>query len=282
MNARISPRMLTISVALCSALAASPLTFAGKAVVTSRDGGSADFEYADGMLRVGSNQSQNSYMLLRDGTMYVVSLEGDQPMVFNASSMMKGMAQRTTQMAPATLNSEFVSLEDTGRDETIAGMNGDVYLLTYLEDNGKEQTEEMVLSTDARAREFRDALFSMSSIAEDLAGEEAMEQGRDLKTRMDDMNVGVLRFGQEMTVTSITGETIPAERFELPAQPMNLQGLGNILGNLGQTGQQGGGSAQAQPDPEPEAQAEPEKKENMFKNMLGKFGKFGKKDDSED
>jgi hypothetical protein len=156
---RTMPSTFTAAVA-GGVLLLSPLAEAGKAVVTAEGGSQAIFEYRDDMLRIGNDQN-NSYMVMREGTMYVVSLEGEQPMVFNASSMIKGMAQNTLQVAPSTLTSEFVSIKDTGRDETVAGIKGDVYEVTIRED-GKERTDEIVLSKDKRAREFRDALFAMS------------------------------------------------------------------------------------------------------------------------
>jgi hypothetical protein len=224
----IRPQNLLAAVSIASFLVVPGIAHAGKATIDSSKGGTAEIEYAEGLLRVGTPGS-NSYMLIRDNTMYVVSMEGGMPMVFDASSMMKGMADGATQMAPSALMNEFVALEDTGRDEAIAGLDGDVYTFTFNDDKGNEQTEEVVLSSDDRAIEFRDALFSMSAIAEDLAGKEAMEKRMDLQERMESMNVGVLRYGNEMQVSAISGDPVPAARFELPAEPMDMQGLGGMM-----------------------------------------------------
>jgi len=223
--------VLVASLSLALGLALSPLSHAGKATIMSAEGSSAEFEYAGDKLRI-DMPGGKSYMLIRDGAMYVVSFEGGAPMVFNASEMMKGMASQPGQMAPSALNAEFVSLEDTGNDETVAGMAGDIYTFTFRDENGEERSEEVVLTSDARAIEFRDALFSMSAIAEELTTEDVMKQGRDLQERLESMKVGVLRYGKEMYVSEMSGEEIPAERFELPAQPMDMQGLGNMLKGL--------------------------------------------------
>jgi len=50
--------------------------------------------------------------------------------------------------------------------------------------------------------------------------------------RLNEMDAGVLRYGSEMIVTSLSGEDIAAERFALPAAPMDMQGLGNMLRQL--------------------------------------------------
>ena len=220
-----------LAASLSLGLAVSPLSHAGKATIMSAEGSSAEFEYAGDKLRI-DMPGGKSYMLIRDGAMYVVSFEGGAPMVFNASEMMKGMASQPGQMAPSALNAEFVSLEDTGNDETVAGIDGDIYTFTFRDENGEEKSEEVVLTSDPRAIEFRDALFSMSAIAEEMTTEEVMQQGRDLQERLESMNVGVLRYGQDMYVSAMSGEEIPAERFELPVQPLDMQGLGEMLKGL--------------------------------------------------
>lgn len=257
------------ALSITSLLVVPGIAQAGKATVESTEGGSAEIEYAVGLLRVGT-PDMNGYMLMRDDTMYIVSLEGGTPMVFNASSMMKGMSQGATQMAPSGLMNEFVDLKDTGRNESIAGVDGDVYTFTFKDDKGNEQTEEVVLSDDERAIEFRDALFSMSAIAEDIAGEEAMEQRKDLQKRMESMDVGVLRYGQEMRITAISNEKIPTERFELPAEPMDMQGLGSMLGAMSQQTPQDGATTQDSG----------KKQGGVFSSMMGALG--GKADRQSD
>lgn len=252
-------RIRTITLGLSAAITlAAAGAMAGKATISSGDGQPIEFEYAGDSLRMNTGEA-GSYMLVLDGTMYVVSNEGGQPMVFNASSMMRGMMSSAAQFAPEQFNSEFVSLEDTGRDETVAGIKGDVYTLTYRE-NDETLSEEVVLTKDPRAREFRDAMFAMASMAEDIAGEEAAERGRDLQKEMARLNAGILRFGREMKVTAISDEKIAAARFELPAEPMDMQGLGSMLGGAmsQQPAEAGEGAEQDQG--------------GLFSSMMGAFG----------
>lgn len=244
-----------------AALLATP-ALAGKATVESADGGSASFEYRDRMLRI-NTEEPGAYIVLRDGIMYVVNIEGDKPMVFNASSMMRGLAQNAVQFAPEDLSADFESMEDTGRDETVAGIRGDVYLMSYTDEKGRRQQQEIVLSGSDEAREFREALFSMVEVAGEMAGEQVEMENRELQDRLDSLDAGVLRVGEDMRVTAISGETIAAARFELPAEPMNMEGIGSMLGSaLSQQPQQGEGEQQG---------GAPQG--GLLGGMLGAFGK---------
>jgi len=207
---------------------------AGTATIASSDGESMTFEYRGGdLLRVGGAED-GSYMLVRDNTLYVVSLNDGEPMVINASSMMKGFSGMLQQAAPSATTAEFVSLEETGRAETVAGIRGEVYLLTTNEDC-KERTQEVVMSDDKRAIEFRDALFIMARAGTAAFDDHQLPEGdKDVQKQLEAMNLGVLRVGEDMTVTSLSGDSIATARFELPAEPMDMQGLGAMMGAMGQ------------------------------------------------
>jgi len=237
MLARTLPATLALSLALAAALPAS----AGTATIANSDGSTMTFEYrGDDLLRVGGVEDE-SYMLVRDNTLYVVSFNNGEPMVIDASSMMKGFSGMVQQAAPSATTAEFVSLEKTGRSETVAGIKGEVYMLTTNED-GVERTQEIVMSDDKRAIEFRDAMFIMGRAAMDAFGEEQLkEDNKDLEKKLEEMNLGVLRVGEDMTVTALSGDSIAAARFELPAEPMDMQGLGAMMGAMGQSsGQEAG------------------------------------------
>jgi hypothetical protein len=224
-----------VGASLVSALPA----LAGTATVTAGgEGQSMTFEYADGnLLRMST--SEDSYMLMRDNTLFIVANEGGEPMVFNASSMMRGFSGMIQQAAPAATTNEFVALKKTGRTETVAGITGDVYRLTMLEE-GKERTEEVVMSNDERAIEFRDALFVMArATMAALDNPESKANSEEMEAQLRKTGMGILRVGDEMAVSRISGETIAAARFDLPAEPMDMQSLGAMMGSMGQGDMQG-------------------------------------------
>lgn len=218
---------------------------AGKATVATSEGQSMVFEYAgEDFMRMG--QSADNYMLVRDNNLYIVGMENGEAMVFDASSMMRGFSGMLQQAAPSTTTNEFVSLEKTGRKESVAGISGDVYLLTVIED-GKQRTDEVVMSDDPRAIEFRDALFVMGRAAVTaLDDDSAAENSKELQARLEETGMGVLRVGQELIVTSISGDEIAAARFELPAEPMDMQGLGAMMGSMGESMPQSDGGSDSE------------------------------------
>lgn len=206
---------------------------AGTAVVTSSDGNESTFEYDSGLLRMSSG-SESAYAVIRDNTFYTVMRENGQAMVFDAGSMMRGMGKAAAQQLPTDINVNVLSLQKTGRSETVAGIPGEVYELRFKDENGKTQNEELVLSTDPRAKEFRDALFLMLNIAAKLVPGESVDSGRDIQQRLSKLDAGVLRYGQEMAISRIDDNKVDPARFELPAPPMNMQGLGDLFKGMTQ------------------------------------------------
>jgi hypothetical protein len=266
---RLRTRGATRAVALGLSLGLGAGASAGTATVSSGDGGTSTFEYSADALRINAEAANsNSYVIVRDGSMYSVMDNDGQIMVIDAGSMMKGFSGFASQAAPSQLDSKVISLKDTGKNETVAGVKGDIYELLFEEKDGTERTEEVVLSKDKRAREFRDALFMMMSFAKDIASDEAMEQGRDMRKRLEKMNVGILRMGTEMTVTSISGEKVAASRFALPAEPMNLEGIGSMLSEMSK----GMSTTQPAGDAAGSAEQPAKKKGGLFSSMMGALG----------
>jgi hypothetical protein len=183
------------------------------------------------MLRINATQN-GGYALLRDGHFYTVGYNNGQAMVFDAGAMLQGFGDMAPQAIHGDLGAEIVSLEDTGENEIVAGIDGDIYTVKFIDDSGEERSESLVLSRDRRALEFRDAMFQMMSFAETMTPgqDKAKAQSQDIRVRLNSLNAGILRYGREMTVTKISGETVADERFELPAQPLDLQGLGKLFG----------------------------------------------------
>ncbi len=178
----------------------------------------------DNKLRMGTGR--DGYLVHRDGKVYMVSGEPGQETVIDAGAafqMMRGMMPDTQPNA-----SRVNSMQNTGRKETVAGIVGEVWSVSYVDENGKTQQSEMVLSGDKRARELRNAMHGMSRAFLKLAGKNPADADvmvNELKQR----GKGILRFGDDMTVTSISGQNVASSRFDLPAEPMampNMQGFG--------------------------------------------------------
>ncbi|MFK8043803.1 hypothetical protein [Congregibacter sp.] len=239
---------------------------AGSATVASKDGQSSTFEYSDKYLRI-SIPGQDGYALVRDGSIYTVMQQDGRTLVIDAGSAMKGMGAGVPTAVPAQFNSEIGSLDKTGRSETVAGIKGEVYQLNYVDENGNEQSEEMVLSDDPRALEFRDGLFLMIGVASQLTSEGTEDSTASIQKALSDIDSGILRYGQDMTVTEINSDGVDPSRFELPAEPLNLQGIGAMLGSMSQQAGADDGAADELGDSE----AEPKKK-GLFGSVMGAIG----------
>jgi hypothetical protein len=91
-----------------------------------------------------------------------------------------------------------------------------------------------------------------------LDNPESKANSEEMEAQLRDTGMGILRVGEEMTVSRISGEKVAAARFELPAEPMDMQGLGAMMGSMGQ-GDTGSSNGQ-------------EKSGGMFSGMMKALG----------
>src|SRR5690606_20660443 len=133
--------------------------------------------------------------------------------------------------------SEVVSIDKTGRRETVAGIEGEVWIFHYTDADGVEQSEEMVVSSDPRAAEFRDAMQDFGRSMMVTLGQDPDAVGA-MDDTLDTEGVGMLRIGDSMKVVSISRDTVSESRFELPAAPTSIPGLADLMnrGAATQTG----------------------------------------------
>ncbi len=224
--------ILTMAVISAALSCSANTVLAGAADVRTSDGGAMKFEYDGGdLLRVNMGE-EDAYMIRRDNTMYMVSNADGQLMVVDMSqalNMFAGMAQGAT---PGTVEGKLLSLKATGRKETVAGIKGEVYAARFIDDKGKERSAELVLAKDRRAVDFQRAMFGMMSSMAAAASADT-SAAKAMQKQLSSMNMGVLRYDDEMWVANISDRKIDASRFELPAEPMDLSALGGIMGAAG-------------------------------------------------
>lgn len=196
-----------------------------------------------GALRMDGGAQQEGYLLVRDNKAYSVVVNEGTPMVIDLASTMKmlgGLAKQGSSQGATAGNevARFVSLEKTGASETVAGISGSVYNLTFVDDEGQQRTESLVLSKDARARELTQALTVMGRQMARAAGVPEPEGTAKMYAEIDGSKQGVLRYGSDFRVASFGGEPA-SSRFALPAQPQQMPNLSDLLGGAA------GGSASA-------------------------------------
>ena len=222
-----TPNLLSIVATL---LTLGNYCLAGTADVVSSDGTTMTFEYQGDKLRMNTAQSPESYMVLRDGHVYMVSRANGQLMVIDANQAMGMFGNMIGAAAPDMVAGKVVSMEATGKMEQLAGINGEIYQLRYIDDKGTERQTELVLSPDDRAIAFSDALGSMARSLSKAAGQEFEDASNDMRKRLGELDMGVLRYGDDMHLSAISDQKIEASRFELPAEPTDLSAIGNLLG----------------------------------------------------
>lgn len=183
-------------------------------------------------------------MILRDGKVYAVIDRGSNPTVMEMSGMMK-MIGGAMQQAPSPDAFDEVAryhgLSATGRAETVGGLRGEVFRLDYETKAGTRESTEVVLATQAVAREMSLSMAAVGSTMAESMGVIEPEGSRQLQAELERRKVGVLRFGDEYRVLSLNSSTPPASRFVLPAAPMQMPALPGLQGGAGVQGSAGVG-----------------------------------------
>ena len=208
-------RGLAVLAATMATLLAGTASAGTATIMNGKD--ATTIEYAGDKLRM--NTDDEGYMVIRDGRMYVVT-DGT---VMDASSMM-GMFGAAIP-APGPSAAKVEKLSNTGRTETIAGILGEIWEIRYIDDDGKAKTSEVVLSGDARAREFQAALGLMTRTLLNAAGKDT--RGADVMLReFESRKRGMLRMDDEFRVSALTDQRVAEDRFSLPSEPVSLPGFG--------------------------------------------------------
>lgn len=236
-------QFLVAAVLAGSAIGASQ-AFAGSAQLVNKNGDTMQFEYQGDKLRINPG-TKETYMVLRDTNLYAVQDVGGKMMVIDAGKMMQMFGSMATSATPSVTSSKVVSLKPTGRKEAYAGIKGEVYSLEYMEEGKGSQQMDLVLSSDPRAVELRDAFNNMARSLAKSVGTSA-ENADDLQRRLQSMKMGVIRYGDEMKLSAIDGAAVDGARFELPAAPTDLSGMAGIADYVKGAGQAGQGDG-AQP-----------------------------------
>lgn len=185
-------------------------------IETESDSGETamSFEFGDDITRW--NTGEDSYFLVSEDELYMVSRTEEGWKVLELGSMTKAMmsfaSQYAEQMTGAT---EAGELEATGRTERVAGIKGEVY--RYYDE--AEKTEVEVVLT--KNRDVVEATRAMMETFASLFGEEeARAQSHEvfwgkglLLSRSED---------SEFRLASVSDKAVPKSRFELPAEPTKL------------------------------------------------------------
>lgn len=186
-------------------------------------------EYTDTMLRMQTDPQQGGYGLVRaDGTYGVFDLNGRQ-MVADAAQLGQWLRLLSVDpgkflqvgSGPAAV-AEFVSLDDLGRRESVAGVDGRVYRLAYLNPQGEERRVEAVLTQDPEVVSYTRRFIEAARRLQQSLGQPVPAGTVRLADEVLARGLGMLRVDNLMTLSRLDRTAPQAARFELPAQPMQL------------------------------------------------------------
>lgn len=233
-------KKLYLSIALV--LASTPAAWAGGTAVIqgAASNESISLEYEAGKIRLegGPGMAAAGYMLVDEGRAYAVSLEGGQPRVIDMAVMGKMMGVMAgmggQQLSISDLVGEIIDLRPLNRTETLAGISGQLYSLKYKAGQGQVRSDELVLSSDPRALELTRALLqlerSMAQMVGQTAAPDAVVEALQLGSAQ-----GILRFGNDMRLVSLSDASPDASRFQLPAEPTVMPDFGSVLKQIQQS-----------------------------------------------
>ncbi|HFB63965.1 MAG TPA: hypothetical protein ENJ60_00355, partial [Aeromonadales bacterium] len=150
--------------------ASTKVTLEGKALRNS----SIQIEYRDnGDVRVEGPQQfiMKSYLLLKNNNLYNVMMMSQPAIVINLSTLGSGaksfMADKTTSLI---LSSNLIDYKDTGKIETVAGVTGKIFKLSY-QSKKVTKTIRLVLSSDNDIRGYTHSWLKLTRKKYNITGE---------------------------------------------------------------------------------------------------------------
>lgn len=185
------------------------------ATITWRDAGTMRMDFGDD---AGS-------LITRDGKTYSVSQSGGKTQVMDMSAMMKMMqamgGQRSQSKNPF---GSIDSVQATGATDTVAGIKGRVYHMTWTDPDGSKKSGDAVLTDDPLVVEMTLAYLGS------MGGMVGADTTKAFQNALPGKDRGLLRMGDQVQVKSISRADPPASAFKLPAKPMDMQ---SIMGGMG-------------------------------------------------
>lgn len=155
------------------------------------------------------NMGADSYALYVDGKVYMVTKVGGLWMAADLSQLKQMMSNMPFgQQQPVPLSEKDYKMVKTGRTETVAGYEGNVYEFTDLRNN--EKYEAVLSEHDDIASLYQ----SLMKVSREIANSAGMG---DKIPEMPAVKGGLLRQGKNLRLTSVDKEDKGLEYYQLPA-----------------------------------------------------------------
>lgn len=173
-------------------------------------------EYQGERLRLQRPGDDHGYLLVRDGALLAVRGKPRPTAVASVGALPSLDTPEVLPAADLGLDRvvRFVCLDDTGRSETVAGIDGRVHWLSYRDAAGELQREALMLSSDPRARELSRALQRLAQAVARDAPQARPPGARQLAEELVARRLGLLRFGTQFRALELDDVEPQAARFE--------------------------------------------------------------------
>lgn len=209
----------------------------GIAQFKSVDGGESytlNLEYLDSKTsRIDTDASSDtsSYLIFRDGKATVVAGYQGNTLVMdlnNVSSMVENLGVMSVLgIDSETLLINVVSIEATGKKEKVAGIEGQVYRLTWTRNNVRQQ-DELVLSKDMQVWNYTKAWINIAETISNSSPSISIK-GDELLALIGKEKLGILRVGNRFRLISMLSKSVNPARFIAPDTSLTIPNLGGLL-----------------------------------------------------
>lgn len=162
----------------------------------------------------------DSYMLVQSGKIYLVTHESGEPQVLDIGDMAQMfLAFLDEDTLAEVVPDKLDSVKATGKTETIAGITGEVYEISFTTGSGEKDQREAVLTDDKTITELTDvALNTFRTLT-------AMPELGQFIDALPKNRRGILRLDDSHVLASVSSEKPDDSFFELPSKPQGLQDL---------------------------------------------------------
>jgi hypothetical protein len=187
------------------------------------------------------NMGKDAYILMSQGKGYMVSKEKGEWVATSMEAMKKmmessGIRDLMSQMGRKPAQDDRPPrFEKTGRVETIAGIKGQVYMVSMENAMGKPETVEMVFGEDSRLVRLHQAQARWAKSSGIMSGQGKQSYKALIKKYAKNGPGGaMLRFADVMKLESIKEVQLANSRFRIPRikkidmGPMQNRGMQNL------------------------------------------------------
>lgn len=169
------------------------------------------------------NMGADSYILMSQGKGYMVSKEDGEWVATSMEDMKKMMEMSGMQDLMAKMGKKHVQdnrpprFEKTGRVETIAGIKGQVYMVSMDKNMGKPETVEMVFGEDSRLIRLHQAQVRWAESSGMMGGRGGPSYSELIKKYAKNGPGGaMLRYADLMKLESVQDAKLANSRFRVP------------------------------------------------------------------